>query len=76
MSSRRNIWRANGRVHVHCPYCGNHLYEREEGQLDEVACHIALGLHVKSCKQSPDYVQSDMDRLLEDIFGKKDSDSN
>lgn len=45
--------RSQGRLYAGCPYCGDQFYEREEAPNDELACHIAFGLHMTSCPKSP-----------------------
>jgi hypothetical protein len=53
-----------------CPFCGNVVYRREPGVNQEISCSIALGAHVAHCKDNPDYVESEMDKLIKDIFNR------
>ena len=54
-----------------CPLCAQKVYESEKVDNGELACGIALGLHLPSCKENPDRVESDMDKLLRRIRGEE-----
>ena len=57
------------RIYVSCPFCNMEVYERENGANAELFCGIAFGLHLHNCKNRPDYIEPDLDRLIREIFG-------
>jgi len=60
-------------ITVHCPFCGDTVYRRGSAPGAELSCGIAFGLHLTSCRKNPDYKETDMDRLLKDIFGDREA---
>jgi hypothetical protein len=58
-----------GRIAGFCPYCNENVFERDEAPLVELSCYIALGAHLGSCKQQPNYEKWEVDQFMREILG-------
>ena len=52
-----------------CPFCKVKVYTPSQIQTSELACHIAVGMHIANCKENPDYKESDMDKFKREVLG-------
>ncbi len=59
-----------GDIVTYCPFCKSQVYRREPGPNAEFSCLIAFGMHVASCKESPDYKETEMDKFLKELHGE------
>jgi hypothetical protein len=58
----------NGRITAFCPYCNEQVFEPDDPPQVELSCYLALGVHLGSCKQQPDYVESEVDQFMSEIL--------
>lgn len=52
-----------------CPFCKKTVYDPVTPVVGVLAYHIAVGMHMPTCKKNPDYKESEVEKFMRELLG-------